>query len=64
MWGQGGQTPNSVCWPRPPQLACGMLWLSGFGPIWTQNTTDVVSSALTFLERLGPVVSKLQGAPG
>ena len=40
-----------------------MLWLSGFGPIWTQNTTDVVSSALTFLERLGPSVSKLQGAP-
>ncbi|KAF4009639.1 hypothetical protein G4228_001265 [Cervus hanglu yarkandensis] len=31
-----------------------MLWLSGFGPIWTQNTTDVVSSTLTFLERLGP----------
>ena len=50
--------------PRPPQLACGMLWLSGYGPIWSQNATDLISSVLTLLEQLGPSVSKLQGAPG
>ncbi|XP_057605318.1 tyrosine-protein phosphatase non-receptor type 5 [Hippopotamus amphibius kiboko] len=35
-------------------LACGMLWLSGYGPIWSQNATDLVSSVLTLLEPLGP----------
>uniref|UniRef100_A0A8I3NYX2 protein-tyrosine-phosphatase n=1 Tax=Canis lupus familiaris TaxID=9615 RepID=A0A8I3NYX2_CANLF len=35
-------------------LACGVLWLSGYGPIWSQNATDLLSSSLTFLEQLGP----------
>lgn len=64
IWEQGAQAPGSVCCPRPPQLACGMLWLSGYGPIWSQNATDLISSVLTLLEQLGPSVSTLQGAPG
>lgn len=63
-WGQGAQAPDSVRHPpRLPQLACGVLWLSGYGPIWSQNATDLLSSSLTLLEQLGPTVSKLQGAP-
>lgn len=52
--------PNSV---RLSQLACGMLWLSGYGPIWSQNATDLFSSLLTLLEQLGSMVSKLWRSP-
>ncbi|KAM7330802.1 hypothetical protein ACRRTK_009991 [Alexandromys fortis] len=36
-------------------LACGVLWLSGHGHSWLQNTTDLISSSLTLLNHLGPV---------
>lgn len=36
-----------------------MLWLSGYGPFWSQNATDLISSVLSLLEQLGPSVSKL-----
>ncbi|CAK7315401.1 Tyrosine-protein phosphatase non-receptor type 5 [Vulpes lagopus] len=36
-------------------LACGVLWLSGYGPIWSQNAADLLSSSLTLLEQLGPM---------
>lgn len=42
-------------------LACGVLWLSGHGHSWLQNTTDLISSSLTLLNHLGPVVSKPWG---
>ncbi|XP_073898906.1 tyrosine-protein phosphatase non-receptor type 5 isoform X2 [Castor canadensis] len=37
-------------------LACGALWLSGHGHTWLQNATDLISSSLTLLNQLGPVV--------
>nr|XP_030720809.1 tyrosine-protein phosphatase non-receptor type 5 isoform X1 [Globicephala melas] len=47
---------SSLCLLAASQflLACGMLWLSGYGPIWSQNATDLISSVLTLLEQLGP----------
>ncbi|XP_042133173.1 tyrosine-protein phosphatase non-receptor type 5 isoform X1 [Peromyscus maniculatus bairdii] len=36
-------------------LACGVLWLSGHGHSWLQNTTDLISSSFTLLNHLGPV---------
>lgn len=62
----GGQEPKLQTQSVPPlaaQLACGVLWLSGYGPIWSQNAADLLSSSLTLLEQLGPMVSKRQGAP-
>lgn len=64
MWGQGAQAPNSVLSPWLPQLACGVLWFSGYGPIWLQSAADLISSLFTLLQQLGPTVSELQGAPG
>lgn len=48
---------SSLCLLAASQflLACGMLWLSGYGPTWSQNATDLSSSLLTLLEQLGPV---------
>lgn len=50
--------------PRPPQLACGVLWFSGYGHAWSQNARDLISSLLTLLKQLGATVSKLQGTLG
>nr|XP_037855512.1 tyrosine-protein phosphatase non-receptor type 5 isoform X6 [Chlorocebus sabaeus] len=36
------------------QLACGVLWFSGYGHVWAQNATNLVSSLLTLLKQLGP----------
>ncbi|KAF6105747.1 protein tyrosine phosphatase non-receptor type 5 [Phyllostomus discolor] len=41
----GAKSPGSELNPLS-QLACGMLWLSGYGPVWLQNAT--------LLEQLGP----------
>lgn len=63
--GNGGKEPRlhtQSSHPWLPQLACGVLWLSGYSPGWSQNATDLLSSLLTLLEQLGPMVSKLQGA--
>ncbi|XP_060462170.2 tyrosine-protein phosphatase non-receptor type 5 isoform X1 [Panthera onca] len=48
---------NSLCLLAASQflLACGVLWLSGYGPIWSQNATDLISSLLTLPEQLGPM---------
>ncbi|XP_039721411.1 tyrosine-protein phosphatase non-receptor type 5 isoform X2 [Pteropus medius] len=48
---------SSLCLLAASQflLACGMLWLSGYGPIWSQNATDLFSSLLALLEQLGPM---------
>ncbi|KAF5918909.1 hypothetical protein HPG69_005950 [Diceros bicornis minor] len=48
---------SSLCLLAASQflLACGMLWLSGYGPLWSQNATDLLSSSLTLLEQLGPL---------
>ncbi|XP_011943979.1 PREDICTED: tyrosine-protein phosphatase non-receptor type 5 isoform X8 [Cercocebus atys] len=35
-------------------LACGVLWFSGYGHVWAQNATNLVSSLLTLLKQLGP----------
>nr|XP_039326845.1 tyrosine-protein phosphatase non-receptor type 5 isoform X3 [Saimiri boliviensis boliviensis] len=35
-------------------LACGVLWFSGYGHIWSQNATNLVSSLLMLLKQLGP----------
>ncbi|XP_016873923.1 tyrosine-protein phosphatase non-receptor type 5 isoform X1 [Homo sapiens] len=35
-------------------LACGVLWFSGYGHIWSQNATNLVSSLLTLLKQLEP----------
>uniref|UniRef100_A0A8D1M437 protein-tyrosine-phosphatase n=2 Tax=Sus scrofa TaxID=9823 RepID=A0A8D1M437_PIG len=47
---------SSLCLLAASQflLACGMLWLSGYGPFWSQNATDLISSVLSLLEQLGP----------
>nr|KAF6467293.1 protein tyrosine phosphatase non-receptor type 5 [Rousettus aegyptiacus] len=52
---------SSLCLLAASQflLACGMLWLSGYGPIWSQNATDLFSSLLTLLEQLGSMVRSL-----
>lgn len=57
----GRQEPRHQTQPAtpPPQLACGMLWLSGYSPLWSQNATDLLSSLLALLEQLGPTVSQL-----
>lgn len=46
-----------MCCPWLPQLACGVLWLSGYGSVWSQNASDVASSSLALLRQLGPMVS-------
>ncbi|XP_060033034.1 tyrosine-protein phosphatase non-receptor type 5 isoform X2 [Erinaceus europaeus] len=48
---------SSLCLLAASQflLACGVLWFSGYGPIWSQNATDLVSSLFTLLKQLGPV---------
>ncbi|VCX22519.1 unnamed protein product [Gulo gulo] len=48
---------SSLCLLAASQflLACGVIWLSGYGPIWSQNATDLLSSLLTLLEQLGPM---------
>jgi len=48
---------SSLCLLAASQflLACGVLWLSGYGPVWSQNATDLISSLLTLLEQLGPM---------
>ncbi|XP_070129528.1 tyrosine-protein phosphatase non-receptor type 5 isoform X1 [Equus caballus] len=47
---------SSLCLLAASQvlLACGMLWLSGYCPLWSQNATDLLSSLLALLEQLGP----------
>lgn len=62
----GARSPSSELslLPRLPQLACGVLWLSGYGHIWLQNATDLILSSLTILKQLAPTVSKLWGALG
>lgn len=59
----GARSPGSKL-SSSPQLACGVIWLSGYGPIWSQNATDLLSSLFTLPEQLGPMVSKLQELPG
>ena len=51
----GVRSPGSELNPLS-QLACGRLWLSGYGPVWLQNAT--------LLEQLGPTVSKLRDLQG
>lgn len=60
---------SSLCLLAASQflLACGVLWFSGYGPIWLQSAADLISSLLTLLQQLGqlgPMVSELRGAPG
>ncbi|EHH23047.1 Tyrosine-protein phosphatase non-receptor type 5 [Macaca mulatta] len=38
-------------------LACGVLWFCGYGHVWAQNATNLVSSLLTLLKQLGPTVN-------
>lgn len=47
-WSHSLTVKSSLCLLAASQflLACGMLWLSGYGPIWSQNAT--------LLEQLGP----------
>ncbi|XP_044922074.1 tyrosine-protein phosphatase non-receptor type 5 isoform X1 [Mustela lutreola] len=48
---------SSLCLLAASQflLACGVIWLSGYGPIWSQNATDLLSSLFTLPEQLGPM---------
>uniref|UniRef100_F7DT35 protein-tyrosine-phosphatase n=1 Tax=Macaca mulatta TaxID=9544 RepID=F7DT35_MACMU len=44
-------------------LACGVLWFCGYGHVWAQNATNLVSSLLTLLKQLGPTVWHLLRTP-
>ncbi|XP_055986886.1 tyrosine-protein phosphatase non-receptor type 5 [Sorex fumeus] len=48
---------GSLCLLAASQLllAGGVLWLSGYGPDWTQNASDLASSWLALLRQLGPM---------
>ncbi|XP_012381105.1 tyrosine-protein phosphatase non-receptor type 5 isoform X2 [Dasypus novemcinctus] len=54
-WSHSLTVRSSLCLLAASQflLACGVLWLTGYGPVWSQNATNLISS----MERLvlGPM---------